>query len=622
MFHRFGLLTALMCSVTASNATHIIGGELYYDHLGGSQYQVTLKLYRDCTGIVFDPSAAIGVFDGVTNELIQVQSISFPGGSFIPITLDSPCLTLPPNVCVETTSYVSLFTLPPSPNGYVLSYQRCCRTSIINNLLNPGDLGLTVTTRIPGQSIPVNSSARFNELPPVALCLNAPLAFDHSATDPDGDSLVYSLTTPYNGGTSTAPQPNPPAAPPYALLPWGAGYSENYPMDSNPAIAIDPVTGLLTVTPTLQGNFTVGVMVQEYRSGVLLTETRRDFLFKVVACDATVTAGMAGQAASDYCDDLTIAFVNTSNGASVWHWDFGVPGVEDDTSNVQSPVFTFPEPGTYTVTQIANPGTTCADTTSAVFMVYFSPQPFFTPPPPFCGNDPVILVAEGVFGPNAVLQWQFGSGSVPPSSADSIVTVQFSGPGTHPVSLLVTENGCSTVFTESIVNHPQPDASFYALPVSPQPVGTAVNFTDTSDPGGGSISDWSWAIDGTVFAPSASTAVWNTDWPGTFLITLTVTDEFGCSDVASLWYTLIGEPIRIPNVFSPNGDGLNDAFHIENIQYYHNELTIYSRWGNKVYQVRNYKNQWKGEDLPEGTYYYVLQMDEGTEFSGHVTLLR
>lgn len=622
MFKRLVLNAALISCGTISNATHIIGGELYYDHLGGGQYQVTLKLYRDCTGIVFDPSAVIGVFDGVTNTLVQVQTLSFPGGTFIPITLDSPCLTLPPNVCVETTSYTGVFNLPPTPNGYVLSYQRCCRTSIISNLLNPGDLGLTVTTRIPGESIPVNSSARFNELPPVALCLNAALDFDHSATDPDGDSLVYSLTTPFNGATFAAPQPNPPAAPPYALLPWGPGYSAGYPMDSNPAIAIDPVTGQLTVTPTLQGNFTVGVMVQEFRNGVLLNETRRDFLFKVVACDATVTAGIAPQAASDYCDDLTVAFGNTSNGATTWHWDFGITSAADDTSNVQSPVFTFPEQGTYTVTLIANPGTTCADTASSVFSLYFAPQPFFTPPPPFCGNDPVVLVAEGVFGAGATLQWQFGNGSIPSSSADSIVTVQFAGPGTHPVSLLVSENGCSTQVSGAVVNHPQPDAGFYALPVSSQPVGTTVNFTDTSDSGGGSIDGWSWTIDGVVFAPSASTAIWNTNWPGTYLIALTVTDEFGCSDQATMWYTVIGEPIRIPNVFSPNGDGRNDSFHIENIEYYHNELTIYSRWGNKVYQVRNYKNQWSGSDLPDGTYYYVLKMDEGTEYAGHVTILR
>ncbi|MBK7945618.1 MAG: hypothetical protein IPJ85_10045 [Flavobacteriales bacterium] len=273
-------------------ATHIIGGEMHYDRLGNGQYQVVLRLYRDCTGAAFDALAPIGVFDGVTGAFVQVQQLAFPGATQVPIVLDSPCLTLPPDICVETTTYSGTFSLPDNANGYVLTYQRCCRTSIISNLLNPGDAGLTVTVRIPGTPNAVNSSARFNALPPIALCLGAALAFDHSASDPDGDSLAYALCTPYDGASFLNPNPAIPAPPPYVPVNWGAGYSENYPIDSAPVIGIDPVTGLLTLTPNVQGNFTVGVMVQEYRNGVLLNEGRRDFLFKVVPCDAQVAAAI------------------------------------------------------------------------------------------------------------------------------------------------------------------------------------------------------------------------------------------------------------------------------------------------------------------------------------------
>jgi len=192
MIRKLCALAFFLGTVTSVKATHIIGGEIYYDHLGGGLYNVTLTLYRDCTGIPFDGTAVIGVFDGVNFNLLQVQQLTFPGGSNVPIVLETPCLSFPPNVCVQTTSYTGLFNLPLTPNGYILTYQRCCRTDEIGNLISPGDLGLTVTTRIPGESVPVNSSPRFNELPPVALCLNSPLVFDHSATDPDGDSLVYS----------------------------------------------------------------------------------------------------------------------------------------------------------------------------------------------------------------------------------------------------------------------------------------------------------------------------------------------------------------------------------------------------------------------------------------------
>lgn len=617
-------LAALLLATTSAlsaKATHIIGGELYYDHLGGGLYNVTLKLYRDCASAVgFDAQAAIGVFDGVNFSLVQVQQLSFPGATTVPVELETPCLTLPPDVCVETTSYTGFFNLPLTVNGYILAYQRCCRTNIIENLSNPGDVGLTVTTRIPGSGLPVNSSPRFNELPPVALCLDAPLAFDHSASDPDGDSLVYSMITPYNGGTPLAPQPNPPAPPPYAPVPWDAGYSEAYQIDSDPAISIDPVTGLLTLTPTLQGVFNVGVRVQEYRNGELLGETRRDFLFKVVACNATVVSAIQQQ--TEFCQSLGVQFQNNSFGATEFLWDFGDPGIDFDTSTEANPYWSYSQPGTYPVTLIANPGTTCADTSVVLYQVYLAPSPVIIPPPPFCGNAPVTLVAEGDFSPGASILWQLGSGSTPQVSTDSIVTVQFAGPGTHEVTLIVAQNGCTGFYTDVAVNHPQPEASFDADPSPPQPIGTPVLFTDTSDPNGGEIATWTWTMQGSVFAPSAPTAAWEGGWPAQYEVSLTVTTADGCSAVASMVYEILGGPIVIPNVFSPNGDGVNEFFEIANVQYYPNELTIYGRWGNKVFEARNYKNTWRGTDVPDGTYYYVLRFSDDREFTGHVTILR
>lgn len=604
-------------------ATHIIGGELYYDHMGGSQYQVTLKLYRDCTGIPFDDAARIAVFDGDGTALFT-QLLTFPGGTFIPITLETPCLSLPPDVCVETTSYVGIFDLPATPNGYVLTYQRCCRTGIITNLVDPGSLGVTVTTRIPGQEIVSNSSARFNELPPVALCLDAELVFDHSATDPDGDQLFYQLCTPFNGGSIGDPQPLQPSPPPYAPLPWLAPYTETSPIDSDPGISIDPVTGQLTLTPTLQGSFTIGVCVQEFRDGVLLTETRRDFLFKVVACDATVVAAIQSQSTTpqEICDDLEMPFSDNSFGAQSWHWDFGDGSMDSDTSDLENPNWTYLSQGTYTVTLVANPGTTCSDTTQASFEVYLTPEPFIATPPPACGNDPVELRAEGIYGATATLDWQLGVGSEPATSDASAVTVQFPSTGTHPVTLSVTENGCFSSYTTNIVNRPQPIADLNVFPASPQLVGVPVQLTDATQTSGGSITSWSWTIDDQPIGANAPAATWVSTWPGVYRVGLVVVDAEGCSDLVEFFYTVEGGPISVPNVFSPNGDGNNETFNIVNVDHYSNELVVYSRWGNEVYSAQNYRNQWDGSGVPDGTYFYVLKINKKESISGHVTLLR
>ncbi|MFB2119719.1 gliding motility-associated C-terminal domain-containing protein [Parapedobacter sp. 2B3] len=85
--------------------------------------------------------------------------------------------------------------------------------------------------------------------------------------------------------------------------------------------------------------------------------------------------------------------------------------------------------------------------------------------------------------------------------------------------------------------------------------------------------------------------------------------------------------LKIPNGFTPNGDGLNDLFEIRGLEFYpENRLLIFNRWGNEVYSVKTYKNDWDGADLNEGTYYYIfeLRLHSGhwQTFKGFVTIVR
>lgn len=86
-------------------------------------------------------------------------------------------------------------------------------------------------------------------------------------------------------------------------------------------------------------------------------------------------------------------------------------------------------------------------------------------------------------------------------------------------------------------------------------------------------------------------------------------------------------PLVIPNVFTPNGDGINDKFVVPGLETYSdNELTIINRWGNNVYEKKNYQNDWTGESLVEGTYFYVLKAKNKAGiwdvYKGYLTLLR
>lgn len=80
----------------------------------------------------------------------------------------------------------------------------------------------------------------------------------------------------------------------------------------------------------------------------------------------------------------------------------------------------------------------------------------------------------------------------------------------------------------------------------------------------------------------------------------------------------------IPNVMTPNGDGLNDAFRIKNLGLFpDNQLTIYNRWGREIYHRQGYDNDWNAERLPTGLYYYQLTVARlGQVYHGWVDVLR
>jgi gliding motility-associated-like protein len=85
----------------------------------------------------------------------------------------------------------------------------------------------------------------------------------------------------------------------------------------------------------------------------------------------------------------------------------------------------------------------------------------------------------------------------------------------------------------------------------------------------------------------------------------------------------------MPTGFSPNMDGKNDAFVIEGLDAFKdNKLEIYNRWGNLVYDAVNYNNQWRGtsntgENLPDGTYFVILNVNDGQVIlTGFVDLRR
>jgi len=470
-------------------ATHLVGGEIYYECLGNDEYLVTLKVYRDCgpgntNNTNFDNTAAVTVYDA-NNNLITTQNLTYPGPTQVPVIITNPCLQSPPFICIEEAVYSGIFNLPPIPGGYIITYQRCCRNPTIQNLSNPSTYGATYFTRVPGPNEAIcNNSAYFANYPPLVICLNDAFYFDHSATDIDGDSLVYSLCDIYHGASQANPSPAFAAPPAYTTVPWAAGYSSAAPIPGAPAISIDPVTGEMTGEPTQQGLFTVGICVQEYRNGVQINQSIRDFLFTVTACQSNIVAEIPGQtsagSAAAFCSGTTVSLQNNSLNASSYFWDFGDGNTLSDTSSAFEPSYTYTDSGTYTIMLIANPGWPCADTAFTTYELYPAIQVSFPEVPGQCiaGNF-FQLQADGNISNNAIVTWDFGPMASPTTSNLFDPEVSFSDTGHYIVTITATENGCTGTYQDTVVVYPPPLVNF-SLPSLEGCVPFGVQFQDSS----------------------------------------------------------------------------------------------------------------------------------------------
>jgi gliding motility-associated-like protein len=520
-----------------------------------------MKVYRDCINGIppLDNPAFITIYDA-NNNVITTLNLPLLSSTNVPPSNNSPCAPSSSGVaCAEEGIYEGMVNLPPIVGGYYIVYQRCCRNSTILNLINPGSIGTTYWEHIPGSEVVANnSSPRFSNRPPIYICANIPISFNHIATDPDGDSLVYSLCTPFNGldpccaiitspppavgfgGACVSPPPVCPSVappPPYLSVPFLPPYSSSYPLSSSPAININNTTGFLNGVPNMLGQWVVGVCVSEYRAGVLIGTHHRDFQFNVINCPAVVVADIVSQVSttpgvSGYCDGFTISYANNSYNGTTYLWDFGDPLTTTDTSTAFNPTYTFNNQGTYTVTLIANPGTACSDTTTEVFIINPLLSPSFLTPTSQCflGNS-FNFIGGGAFQGSGTFAWNFGTNATPSSATTLTVNnVTFNAPGTYSVNFTVSENGCIATTTNTLNVYQNPQAgigSFIANGCDP----LTISFPNTST--ASSSMNFTWLFsDGTISNQPNPTHTFSP--PGVYSVSLTLITTQNCIDTSQV----------------------------------------------------------------------------------------
>jgi len=241
------------------------------------------------------------------------------------------------------------------------------------------------------------------------------------------------------------------------------------------------------------------------------------------------------------CGELSVAFLNLSADGSAYEWTFG----DGSVSNQTSPVYTYTQSGTYTVTLVALSPGGCADTLIQTNLVSLS--------------DPGLA--------------DFRSTPEPPVE----------------VSL---------------------------------PNNSTISFYDQSE----LAVSWTWD-----FGDGVSSTDRNPNHTfvksGVYYVTLTTKTADGCENTLRKGpYTVFTPELFVPNVFTPNNDGMNDGF----LTNYGGDeaflLQIFDRWGTKYFQTTNKNEAWQGNNLngskaTDGVYFYTLRIGD-RNYSGNVTLMR
>ncbi|MGB0869198.1 MAG: gliding motility-associated C-terminal domain-containing protein [Flavobacteriales bacterium] len=460
MFRVFSLLFLALSFFGAQEtyATHLTGGVITYTNTGGSNYTVQVTLYRDCSSSSnagFAANATLEVFNGTTFTQISTFNAGHGGESEVDIQIDDPCIELPANLCIKKVVHTFNITLPSSAalQGYVLNYRRCCFSNSIQNIVNPDDDGLNISTTIPaiGGGNPAGfNSPVFNEDPAVTLCLYDELNEDFGASLPTPDptiTLLHSFYTPHSGGFSSS------TTIPFDDVTYVSPYTFDNPVEANPVLQIDPFTGIVTGTITELGFFLIGVQVHYVKGGDTIGYIQRPFRYLVSDCNINRSISDFGSPVE--CGDLEVEFANGSFGADSYTWNFDDPASgADNETDVETPTHTFSDYGTYDVMLITTAGNdvACSDTSFLEVVLENGATS------EIAVNKQSQCLAANNFNftvtsskPNVSYLWEFGpNANVPTSTLPSPTGIIYNSTGTYTVTLTTTYQECSSETTYEV----------------------------------------------------------------------------------------------------------------------------------------------------------------------------
>ncbi len=598
-----------LVSFSELEANHIVGGDIQMLSRGNDRYLIRVNLLFDNVngGLeAIDASALVGVFSKANNQLKQAITIPYRSGRILEYT-NPACRAS--NYSITRHFYELEVTLSPAvynePGGYYMAYERCCRNAIATNLLNPLVTGMVFYLEFPSLSTyRNNSSPEWAPWKSDYLCNGVPYQADLRAVDANGDSLSYEFALPLWGNTSLSIGPVVPVALPGPYIPviWASSFSTNSPFSSNPQATLS-TAGVLRINPVQNGVYLFSVKVSEFRAGVKIGEVRRDFQYQVRTCPQALSPqawlGKPGLSimyneqdtvtlrdANDRCLQLRVSDrsqpeVVQLRASLLPNWTGSVQ-LDKTSARINGVIDTadfkicLPDCGT----ALANPQTlhliyqdgTCPLARVDTFSVFLKSQPSPNSPPQLKLN---------------------------PATDTLLVSID------SPISLEV--EGLDTLDQDSLYLDLRAEGFTLAIWQSNWKLLRGKSQLRTE-------------LD---FVSSCSK---NRKQPYPFVLTLFDGSCYASNAVSRRFWIKTETPktvsssFEVPNLVTPNGDGINDLFRVEATagdpcQSAVLGLRITDRWGRKLMDKEGPDLVWDPSGLPSGIYFALISYEQKEYFT-------
>ncbi|MCF0070454.1 gliding motility-associated C-terminal domain-containing protein [Dyadobacter sp. CY261] len=631
-------IIVLLCICSKAFSLSVMGSHLEWQTVPGSndEYKVRLTLYLDATSIELEQQQQyiylfhddkhwetagqwvyFGLFylDKISSREVEQDTLAcagtgpwedFEGQRHVFVNI------------YETTIQVPGVQKLPSDNGFIVAWHSIgTRDGKDNNCTNSTGSFEWVTTFIPpmsrnGGSIR-NSSPVIGNVNKFFVCIDDFATIQLPAVDSDGDNLKYKLSKPY---IVMASRSIPQKTITTRDLFWANGYTDQNQMHGNPALTINENTGELTVKPSEEGQYFIGISVDEYRNGVKIGTV--NFYYTLTVVDCNEQQAWDKDIYKDTTDIQTLTICEGSHATLTSKQTFPNPQPEFQWTrngktiwgaNAQS--ITISEAGEYQLLVKKINGCPDSFESETVNVSITSSGAEMDSIPPICDTTlPFVLNATPPGG-------TFTGAGVTGNTFDP----KIAGEGTHEIQYVIEgSEACPTsVAKRDVIVSQTPVIDLVDILYASRDKPIRIGVKDSLDVA------YRWTPPAYLNSVTYANPTCTPSAGITYLVT--ATNAYGCVGRREVKVKII-ENILIPDAFTPNKDGINETWELKGIEIYPNcRVTIYNRWGEVIFHSVGYQNAFDGTvagalQMP-GVYAYKIRLTENSpEMMGSLTLIR